>query len=428
MNAGASLPLQLDDAGAPGSLEYEQPRARQNWALLAFVTLIPLQNLYTGYFPQLGGGFNFLNLMAVASLLLAWRAGNGLVRGSGINGWVWVYVGMSVLSLWVSAGHVQDTTGHVNILKDQLIAVAFLFLAQMSAGDAAGVRRLLLASLLPLPYMLLVVIDQHQAVSSWHYSHDMRIAGTFSDLGANELAAFCTTSLLVSLGLLLGVDCGARWRALLLVAIGCTAIGIALTYSRTAYVAVLGGVAVIVLLRRGGARLLLPAVLALVLLPALLPVSVLERFSSITVAEGERDESTDDRFKFWAMARQNIAEHPLLGTGFHSFPHAEINPDQRDTHNLYLREMSEKGLLGGLVLAGLLFATGRLLWRVVRVAEPGGWSHGLALGLCGAFAALLCNNLFGDRFTHYPMIAHYWLYLGLLLRSLQLDAEAADER
>jgi putative inorganic carbon (hco3(-)) transporter len=401
-------------------------RTRENWAFLAFVALIPLQNLYSGYFPDLGGGLNFLNLMFTASLLLAWRAGGGLVRGGGLNGWVWTYIAMSLLAVAVSAGQVLDSSGHLNILKDQLIAVAFLFLAQMSATDRGSVRRLLLASLLPLPYLLLVVIDQHQAVDSWHYSHDLRIAGTFSDLGANELAAFCTTALLVSLGLLLGVRCGARWRIGLLAAIGCTAIGITLTYSRTAYVAVLGGIAVIVLLRRGGMRLLLPVLLVAALLPALLPVSVLERFDSISVAEGERDESTENRFQFWAMARQRFAEHPLLGTGFHSFQHPEINPGQRDTHNLYLRELSEKGLLGGLVLLGLLASTGRLLWRALRRAEPGGWTFGLALGLCGAFAALLCNNLFGDRFTHYPMIAHYWLYLGLLLRSLALDAEAAD--
>lgn len=397
--------------------------APENWALLAFVVLIPLQNLYTGYWPNLGGGLNFLNLMFVAALLMAWRCGGRLVRGSGLNGWVWTYIGASVVALLVSFAHVHDSSGHVNILKDQLIAVAFVFLAQMSATDSSAVRRLLWCSLLPLPYMLWVVVDQHTAVVSWHYSHDMRIAGTFSDLGANELAAFFTTSSLVSLGLLLGMRCNARWRAILLLAIGCSAIGIALTYSRTAYIAVLGGAMLVALLRRGGARLLVPMLIATLLLPILLPLSVLERFSSITVAEGQRDESTAKRFEFWEVARKNFGEHPLLGTGFHSFQHAEINPQQRDTHNLYLRELTEKGLLGGLVLAGLFLCTGRFLWRSVRGAERGGLTYGLALGLSGAFAALLCNNLFGDRFTHYPMIAHYWLYLGLLLRSAALDAQ-----
>ncbi len=400
--------------------------AVQNWAFLAFIALIPLQSLYTAYFPA-RGPVNFLNLMFVASLLLAWRCKGRLVRSSGVNAWVWAYLGMSVIALWVAAGHLQDSSGHLNILKDQTIAVAFLFLAQWSASDEFTLRRLLLASLLPLPYMLLVVLDQHAAVSSWHYSHDLRIAGTFSHLGANELAAFFTTSTLLGLGLLVGTRASTAWRLVLISAVGCAAVGVALTYSRTAYIAILLGVVLILILRRGGMRLFLPVALALVLLPALLPTSVMQRFDSITVEEGKRDESTDNRFRFWQVAREEFSKRPLLGTGFHSFQHAEVNPYRTDTHNFFLRELTEKGLVGAVVLLGLLIAIARLLWFGLRRSAPGSWSYGLALGLCGAFVALLCANSFGDRFTHYPMIAHFWLYIGLLLRSLMLDAVAIKE-
>lgn len=399
-----------------------------NWALLAFVTLIPLQNLYTAYFPHLGGGLNFLNVMAVASLLLAWRCGGSLVRGPALNTWVWLYLAMSLLALWVSTVKARDSSGHLSILKDQMIAVAFVFLAQWSATDGAAVRRLLLASLLPLPYMLLVVIDQHSAVSSWHYSHDLRVAGTFVDLGANEFGAFCTTAALVAFGLFLGVRESRRWRTVFALAMACAATGVVLSYSRTAYIAVLAGALLILLLRRGGARVLLPGALALLLLPVLLPTSVVERFGSISVAEGERDKSTDDRFAFWEVARQQFVRNPVLGTGFHTFQDPEVNPRRTDTHNFFLREFTEKGLLGGLVLVGLLLSMGRLLWYALRRAAPGSWSHGLALGMSGAFVALLLANAFGDRFTHYPLIAHFWLYLGLLLRSLWLDANAPAER
>src|SRR5579871_3843000 len=40
----------------------ETPRKpRQNWLLYAFLFLLPLQNLQTGYMPNFGGGLNFLN-------------------------------------------------------------------------------------------------------------------------------------------------------------------------------------------------------------------------------------------------------------------------------------------------------------------------------------------------------------------------------
>ncbi len=424
-------PLQLDRSALSRAAvplagpEALQTSARHNWALFVFVMLIPLQNIYAVHLPRLGGGLNFLNLMFFASLLLAWHCGGRLVRGSGLNGWVWLYIGMSLLALLVGLNRVSGSGDHYSILKDQMIAVAFVFLAQLSATDAIGVRRLLLASMIPLPYMLLVVMDQHQAVSSWHYSHDLRISGPFIDLGANELAAFFTTAMLVALGLLLGDRGGSRWRLLYALAAGCAGTGIILTYSRTAYVAALLGIGLIVLLRRGGLRLLLPFALVFMLLPAVLPVSVMERFGTITVEAETRDKSTDDRFRFWAIAKEQFGRHPLLGTGLHTFQHAEINPHLTDTHNFFLRELTEKGLVGGLVLLGLLLAMARLVWYALRRSVPGSLSYGLGLGLSGAFVALVCGNLFGDRFTHYPMIAHFWLYLGLLLRSLSLP-QAAD--
>ncbi len=397
-----------------------------NWILLAFVLLIPLQNIYNGYFPRGFGGLNFLNLMFIGALLMAWRCGGSLVR-TGVNGWVYAYLAVSVIALLVGFGNVSDSDLHANALKDQAIGVSFLFLAQLSTLEGGAVRRLVLTSLLPMPYMLMVVIDQHNAVKSWHYSHDMRIPGTFVDLGANEIAAFFVTAMLVALGLVVGARQHGRLRLWAAIAATCAAIGIALTYSRTAYVAVLLGAVCIVLLRGLRMRILVPGLLLMLVLPAVLPPSVLERFSSIEVAEGARDESTENRFQFWQIARENFAMRPLLGSGYHTFHHAEVNPRLTDTHNFFLRELTEKGLLGAVVLLGMLYAIGRLLLRGLRRAAPDSVEYGLALGMCAAFIALLCGNLFGDRFTHYPMIAHFWLYLGLVMRNYTLAAVPEPE-
>lgn len=402
---------------------------RQNWALYLFVVLIPLQNLYSQYVPNLGGGLNFLNLAFLLSLLLALYSGGRLVRASGVNGWLYAFAAVAVFALAIGTGNVSDTGVHLNTLKDQLIAMAFLLLAQFSATDWGSVRRLLLVSLLPLPYMLFVMWDQHQAVSSFNYDHDLRIRGTFTDLGANELAAFCVTGLLLSAALLLSSRLGWGWRLLLAVAAGCTAVGVVLTYSRTAYIAALLGFGLLVLLRRHRLRLLLPLLLLAALLPVMLPPSAVQRFSSIEVEEGRRDESTDNRFVYWGIAWEQFTRHPLFGTGYHTFHHKEINPHGTDTHNFFLRELVEKGLLGALVLLGLLVAIGRMLWRLYRRAPPGSFAYGFAIGMLCAFLAMLCGNLFGDRFTHYPMIAHFWLYVGLAMRMSALQqAEPAPRR
>jgi putative inorganic carbon (hco3(-)) transporter len=399
-------------------------RNRQNWIFLAFVALIPLQNIYEGYIPKMGGGLNFLNLMFAGSLLMALHCGGRLVRAHGVNGWFFAFAVVSLLSLFVGTGTVIDPTGHANALKDMLIAMSFLLLAQMSATDWGSVRRLLLASLLPLPYMLHVVRNQHASVSSWHYNHDLRISGTFPELGSNEFAAFCVTATLLVVVLLLAVRLRFGWRAILAGAAFAAAVGIALTYSRTAYIAVLVGLVMMVFLRRQArARMIVLGLVALLVVPPFLPNAVTQRFESIAIDEEERDESTDSRFVFWAIAWERFTERPILGTGYHTFHHAEVNPLQMDTHNFFLRELTEKGVVGAIVLIGFLWAVFRLLWRGYRSAAPGTWTYGLCLGVLCAYIALLIGNLFGDRFTHYPMIAHFWLYIGLVMRCVALQRE-----
>ena len=236
-------------------------------AVSGFVALIPLQNIYLQYVPNLGGGLNFLNVMLIVSLLGAWRCGGSTVPGTGVNGWMMAYMLYSCIALVIGIGMVADTSGHASMLKDHLIAVAFLFLAQMSAIDRAGVRRLFLASLVPLPYIAWVISTQLAWASSWHYSHDLRVRGTFMELGANEIGAFCVTVLMMTGGLLLAARTSLYWKIALAVGFGLAAYGIVSSYSRTAYIASIAGLALIVLFPPGRMRRLLPflAVSALVL-------------------------------------------------------------------------------------------------------------------------------------------------------------------
>lgn len=413
------------NTGAPAY--YARP-APQNWALYLFVFLIPLQNVYLQYAPDFGGGLNFLNLMLVASFLMALRCGGGLVRGAGVNGWVMMYMAGCALALMHGLDNVADPSGHSHALKDQLIAVSFIFLAQMSVTDRVGLRRMYLASLLPLPYMFYVLRDQSAAVSSWHYSHEMRIRATFMELGANEMAAFFVTACLVAFGLLIGARGAWGWRAVYALAATLTAVGVVLSYSRTAYIAILAGLAVILLLSKLRLKLLLPALALLLVVPLLMPPAAVERFDSISIEQGERDESTDSRFEIWKEAIEQFRQHPLVGTGFHTSHHAEFSSREMDVHNFFLRELVEKGVLGAVILLGLIWSVTRLLWRGLAITEPGSWYGGLMLGMAGAWIALLIGNSFGDRFTHYPMIAHFWLFLGLALRGLQLRYAELDAR
>jgi len=414
-------------AGAsPRARATAKPAARHNWALYAFLFLLPLQNIHMDYLPNLGGGLNFLNLGFGLSLLGAWILHGRLAPNEPVNRWVVVYALYAVLSLFVSYHYVSNTESHMAILKDHLLGLSLLFLVQMSVSDWAGVRRIVFVTLLPLPYIAKVAMNQHLSVASWNYSDDLRIKGTFVMLGANEFAAFCVTVCVVLLALLLATKASRRWKFLLICGIACMVLCVLYAYSRTAYIALILGMVTVVLAWRGRWKMLLPLALAAALAPALLPPSVVQRFDSTTVEADQRDESTEKRFEFWQIAWDNFVAHPVVGTGFQSFRHPEINPFKMDTHNVYLRTLTEGGVIGAVILLGLLVSILRTARRELAASSSGTWRYALALGLVGAWMGMVCGNLFGDRFTYYPVIAYFWTYVALVVKARHLPPEEAQ--
>lgn len=419
----------------PGDMAAPRPRPRSptqlqshapnNWALYLFLFLLPLQNIQTGYLPNFGGGLNFLNVMFAMSLIGAWMTRGRIAPGEPVNRWVLAYAVYAMISLGIGYQSVSSAEGHINVLKDQLLGLFVVYLVQMSVNDWTGVRRVLLATILPLPYIAKVLWIQHDSVSQWHYSDDLRINGTFSPVGANEMAAFCVTAAVMLFALLVAARLSRAWRIALMVGIACMVMGVLYTYSRTAYIGLILGLVTVVLAWRGRWKLMLPLLLAAALLPSVLPYSVVERFDSTTVEENQRDKSTEMRFVYWQVAWRNFLEHPVAGTGYHTFHHREINPYGMDTHSLYMRTLAEGGVLGTLALLGLLLAVLRTARRELAAAASGSLRYALALGLVGAWMALVCGNLFGDRFTYYPMIAYFWAYVALMLKARHLLPEEA---
>jgi putative inorganic carbon (HCO3(-)) transporter len=398
-------------------------RAPRNWALYVFLILLPLQNITAGYMPNIGGGLNFLNIMFLVSLFTAMAQGGRLAPGETVNTWTAAYAIYMVISLLVGFTFVAEPINHFNQLKDHLVGLFVVYVVQMSVRDWNGVRLVLLSMLLPLPYIAKVVWNQHRSVASTHYTDDLRISGTFALLGANEFAAFCVTVAVVLFALLLACRVSRIWKIMLLGGIGCMVVGVLYAYSRTAYISLIMGMVVVVMVWRGRMKLILPLVLAVFVLPVVLPKSVVERFDSTTVEEGKRDESTELRIEYWRIAWANFVRNPVVGTGYHTFHHREINPYGRDTHNLYIRMLSEGGVLGAVVLLGILLAVLRTALREVRLARSGTWRYALALGLMGAWVSMIISNLFGDRFTYYPVVAYFWAFVALVVKARHLPPE-----
>ncbi len=398
-------------------------RTRNNWPLYLFLFLLPLQNITSGYLPKFAGGLNFLNVMTALSLIGAFAVGGRMARNEPVNRWVLAYALYMLVSLFLGYQTVSNADVHASELKDHLTGVFVLVLVQMSATDWTAVRRIVACMILPLPYIAKVVWVQHYAVASYHYSDDLRINGTFTSVSANEFGSFCVTVAVMLFALLLATKVSRRWRIGLLIGLACMLLGVLYAYSRTGYVALILGLVTVVMAWRGRWKMLVPLLLAAALMPAVLPSSVIERFDSTTVKAEDRDESTEMRIVYWKVAWDNFMHHPVTGTGYHTFHHKEVNPYGKDTHNLYIRTLTEGGVIGATMLLGLLIAVLRTARRELTRAATGSWHYALALGLIGAWMALVCGNFFGDRFTYYPMIGYFWAFVALVVKARHLAPE-----
>lgn len=191
-----------------------------------------------------------------------------------------------------------------------------------------------------------------------------------------------------------------RWRRLsgyILVAAAIT--GLALSYSRGAWIGACIGLLILLLLLRKGPAL----VLGLGLVGAFATSgALLERLQSITSATTAV--SVISRFEFWGVALRLVQEHPLFGVGLGNFQEAygnlmlpglpllpvslEIPPS---AHNLFINLAVEVGLIGAVAFGAMLVLAFLLVLRNNRTADRG--TRILNLGLGAGLVALLLHNL-----------------------------------
>jgi len=186
------------------------------------------------------------------------------------------------------------------------------------------------------------------------------------------------------------------------------------SYSRGAYMSFILGAIVILFRYKNTGKLLFPVILILSFSMANLPPSVSERFSSIDAEEGERDESAESRFVFWAIAIAKFYESPVVGYGYRTVQDPRINPHEMDTHNYYVKMLVERGLVGFITFLILLRVYWSLIKRNLDWDEGDNIVNGLMLGMAGGLVALMLGNMFGDRFSHYPVITCFCAFIGLI--------------
>jgi O-antigen ligase len=193
---------------------------------------------------------------------------------------------------------------------------------------------------------------------------------------------------------------GLRGRARVLLGVGAlaAAAAVVLTLSRAAWVTLLLGAVVVVLVAGRSRRVALPLVVAGAAAMALHP-GVRARLRLLGTAE-----ASDDRRNIWRVCRAVVHDFPLTGVGWGNLPRRSIPYSDRLAPWNTLRAWCHDSFLTAWAEGGpLLFAAVAAFW-VLLLRAFWRWRSGDALARAasaGALAALLAmaaNSLFHDIF------------------------------
>ncbi|MGH1470029.1 MAG: O-antigen ligase family protein [Cellvibrionaceae bacterium] len=388
-----------------------------NWPLLVFIFFLPLVNVQHKLFPPLPGGINFMNVMFFLSLMGAFWKGGVVNWEKSTNKWMVAFIVYLFISYLIMLFMLTIPVGRsFNALKDFVFVISLTFLVQKSITSYKDVKYILFSLLLPLPYVFRVVFNQYQSVAKYHYSDSLRVNGTMTDLGANEMGAYLVTASIVAVVLVFHLKVEKYWqKGLIYVAVPCAVLSLMYTYSRGAYVSILAAAIVFYFYKKNKGRLTLILLVLFAASPMIIPESVYERFSSINSSEEERDESAASRFVFWEAAFEKAKSSPIVGYGYRSWSSPEINTVNMDTHNYFVKTIVEGGALGILVLIALLISISNLARSTIRDSQNR-LATGVGIILLCSTIGILIGNMFGDRFSHPSMIFIFFVLCGICIK------------
>lgn len=258
-------------------------------------------------------------------------------------------------------------------------------------------------------------------------SAGVRITASFGTYGKLATYLLITIPVLVALTVakrMSGRKGGSYYLSLVL--IGASLLLLFWTRSRGAFLALAGGVFLLLLALRKW-QWLLAVVLAATVCLLLLPRSMLIHLD----AEG-KEQSLVERYYLWRRALDVIAAKPLLGTGINTYAVAHEKYDRLKNwrvrhyyaHNGYLQMAAEIGIPGLVIFLAFLWRLIRRLW----VPEPQR-AGPYAVLLQGVKTGILTFLIFAgvDTVLHNPQpVLTFWYVAGLAVAMLKVYEDTGN--
>lgn len=202
-----------------------------------------------------------------------------------------------------------------------------------------------------------------------------------------------------------------------------------LTFSRGCWVGLMVAAAVFVTFAAG--KLWGLALIALPVVPAILPESIINRFTSI----GDmKDSSTSYRVYIWMGTLAMIRDFWISGIGMGTEAFTAVYPFYSyngivapHSHNLFLQILVESGILGIVVFGIILcFFLKRMM---VGYQWGGGKGKTLSTLICAISAGVcgfLVQGLFDNCFYNYRVLLVFWQVIGLGMACLKVAKEGTE--
>ncbi len=254
----------------------------------------------------------------------------------------------------------------------------------------------------------------------------MRIYSTLEN--PNVLGEYILLVLPVSIGLMWT---GKKiWQKLIYAGISGVLFGaLILTFSRGCWVGLMVAAAIFITFVAG--KLWGLGLIALPIIPAILPESIINRFTSI----GDmKDSSTSYRVYIWMGTLAMIRDFWISGIGMGAEAFKAVYPFYSyngivapHSHNLFLQILVESGIMG-IVLFGII-----LCFFLKRMATgyqlAGGKGASLSTIICAISAGIcgfLVQGLFDNCFYNYRVLLIFWMVIGMGMAAVKLTKEGTE--
>lgn len=395
--------------------------------LSLMVGLIPQPNIYYKFY-DLPLGKDFLDILFFAILLGIFINKKGFA-GTENSILIFLFVALSFLELWNSSMRfslplpVTTENAVLKMWKNYAEMILLYFLALNAVKDENKQKHIVI--IMSLVVLFISVRSYRNFTEGSSFVDERRYGGPFEvvGLGSNHLGAFIAHYSAVFLGLFFYDK--VKWRKLLFLATVLFSLHpLFFSYSRGAYMAAFGVVIFYGIVKK---RSLLILVFAMLLAwQVILPASVTDRIMMTETEGGELESSAAVRLKLWEDAMNLFHENPLFGAGFDGFTLAHKGEHWSDTHNFYLKTLSEQGIVGIIFLMLIFIMAFRSGWRLYNMGRTT-FYQGLGFGFMGSVIAIMITNIFGDRWSYFMLGSYFWIFWGLVDRGILISKASGTQ-